>query len=207
VVTSLTTERVDDGGETVLVDARVAARIYLNVRGELAPRLEVTDIERSYAGSLWNPFGGELTVKYTVRNVGNIRLAGTQTVSARGIAGWGDSQLRLDLPEVLPGNEIRQVVTLRGVPAAVKLDVGAEVHPVDNAGRIADPIEPVRATSSVWVLPWLLLVGAALLAAVAWLALHARRKHRRTIEHLRQEVASARHDAAADEPTGTSAQQ
>src|SRR5690606_15982159 len=69
IVASLTT-----GAGTVAVENRVGVRMLAQVAGELQPALTVQDLRTSFAPS-WVPFApGTLTVDYTVRNDGNVRL-------------------------------------------------------------------------------------------------------------------------------------
>jgi hypothetical protein len=66
----------------ILVDRRVATRLYVRVPGDLQAALTVGSISSSYEAQV-NPLDGTTTVTFTVRNPGNIALSGTMIVGAR----------------------------------------------------------------------------------------------------------------------------
>lgn len=90
-------------GGTVLVDRRVAARVYLRVPGTLNPVIRLEDVHTTYDNPP-APFArGPMTVTYRVRNTGNVRVTGTTTVRASGPLGLSLSDAATDsLPELLP---------------------------------------------------------------------------------------------------------
>jgi len=201
VVSSLVTEEKNDKGQMAKLDSRVAARVYLFVKGDLDPRLEVSDVQTDYSGSFLNPFTGSATVSWTVRNPGNIRLAGKQTVSVAGIAGWGSEETTVDLPEVLPGNEVRQTVTIDGVPAAVRLGATVEVQPEDPNKRVADPIEPVADSTTVWAMPWLLVLVLVIVGTITWAVMRWQRRQRAQVKALKAELEEKKESSATPEST------
>ncbi len=196
IVTSHLTQQKNDEGEAVQLDSRVAARIYLFVKGDLNPALEVSDVQVDHDASLINPLSGTATVSWSVRNTGNLRLAGNQRVSIGGVAGWGSSTTSVDLPEILPGNEVRQTTTIKGVPAAVRLAADVVVAPRDPSERSGDTIDPVGAGASIWTIPWTLLVLLALAALGTWALLAWQRRQRAVVAELREEL--ERHRETAD---------
>lgn len=202
IVSSLVTQEKDEEGRMAQLDSRVAARVYLFVEGELDPQLEVSDVQTDYAGSFLNPFSGSATVSWTVRNPGNIRLAGEQVVSIGGFAGWGATETTVELPEVLPGNEIRQTVKIDDVPSAIRLGTTVEVQPEDPNKRVADPIEPAAASTTIWAMPWLLVLVLVVAAAVFWLLMRRQRRHRAEVASLRAELEQQQEPAATPESTG-----
>ena len=165
IVAALVTTATDATGQQVTVENRVGARVYLRVEGEVAPRLDVTDLSSSYAGTL-NPAGqGSVDVTYTVVNSGNVRLSGTQTVEVSGLFGLGRSSVTLsDIPELLPGASIEVAGTVDGVWPTGRVTTEVTVQPVDPRGTVT--VEPTTASTAGWALPWgvlaalLILVGA-----------------------------------------------
>lgn len=188
VVTSFMTETEGTNGELVRLDSRVAARIYLFVQGEIDASLQISDIDVDYDGSFFNPFSGNLNLSWTIENVGNIRLYGAQQVSVSGLAGLGAQSVEMDLPEVLPGNSVRQSVQLTGVPAAVRLNTDIFITPMDPANRLADPAEPTGVNLAIWAIPWFAILILAVVAAITWSVLRSRRRKDQLIDELRGQV-------------------
>ncbi|QAY71274.1 WxL protein peptidoglycan domain-containing protein [Xylanimonas protaetiae] len=216
IVTSLPSVRTTGTGEQVVVDARVAARTYLSVTGDLVPRLQVGDVRAHRTGSFWNPFDGDVEVTWTVTNTGNLRLTGTQHVAVDGVLGWGAADAAGPaLPELLPGSAVEQTATLHGVPAAVLLTLTGSLQPVDATGRVA-AVTAVPFTATLHAFPWVALLALALLAALGWLVVRAVRRRRATarqVAELQERLAAAAsggdtaetsggEPAAADAPSG-----
>ncbi|MFV0309866.1 MAG: DUF916 domain-containing protein [Desertimonas sp.] len=166
IVASMITRRVDESGAAVELETRVGVRVYLRVDGELAPSLTVTDMRMDWSVGL-DPTDGSLTVAYTVRNDGNVRLGAEQYLEVLGPFDWllGQPELAV-LDEILPGSEVRQEVSLSGLPAAVRAKVDVTLLPFDTSGSLPTAAEPVTITSSVWAVPWTLLALLAIVVAV-----------------------------------------
>ncbi|MGX4653750.1 WxL protein peptidoglycan domain-containing protein [Micromonospora sp. SCSIO 07396] len=160
--------RTTADGQRVLVDQRLAARVYLRVTGPVRPAVTVEAVDVSYDNPV-NPFGGgDLVVRYRLRNDGNVRVGGSGTVTVR--APFGREQARTsptDLPELLPGATFTVTERITGVPPLLRLN--AEV---DIAATTTDTaLPPVVRTAGVWAPPWLLLAllaGAAGWAGLRW---------------------------------------
>lgn len=196
IVTSVPTVRTAENGEQVLVDARVAARVYLAVPGDLVPRLQVGDVRAERTGEWWNPFAGEVEVTWTVTNTGNVRLAGSQEVSVAGPFGLARVAITADaLSEVLPGNSVEQTVTLSGVPAAGLLTIDGTLQPVDTTGRVANAINPVPFGGTLTAVPWAALGVLLVLALITWLIVRSVRRRRAAIRALHAEVAALKESA------------
>lgn len=178
VVTSLPTVRTDAQGQQVLVDARVAARIYLTVDGELDPGLSVQGL-RLDADATATDLRGRVTATFDVSNDGNVRLGGTHVVRLTGPLGLplGESA-GVELPELLPGNSITQTVVVDGVWSALQVEGVVELQPVDRNGRLAEPLEPRYESAEIGVVPWAWLVGLAVLVAAVVVALKLRGRRR-----------------------------
>ncbi|MDG4795618.1 DUF916 domain-containing protein [Micromonospora sp. WMMD1082] len=196
IVASLAGAAVDAQGNRVAVDHRVGARIYLRVAGELQPTLTVENLRVRHSGSV-NPLaGGTVTATFTVRNTGNVRLAGQPVL---GVAGpFGLARQSVDgaaLPEILPGGELTTTVRMSGVPPLFRLTANATVTPAAVGDQILDPPprgEPAQAT--VWAVPWPQLALLILLALVGWALIAARR---RRAAQLARAVAAAREEGRA----------
>ncbi|WP_407940203.1 WxL protein peptidoglycan domain-containing protein [Nakamurella leprariae] len=201
VVASLTSTTTAADGSQVAVDRRVGARIYLWVTGDALPSATVTDVQLVHHGTL-NPFGsGDATVSWTVRNTGNIRLAGTPTVEVAGPFGLGRRTVDAEpVTELLPGNSLTMTTevdavwpwgwltgTVRFAPQSIGLD-GAP-----------PPAEAVGEDTTAAV-PWTQLLLLALLVLAGWLWRRSGiRRGRVRIEELaaaRAEGAEAGREAA-----------
>ncbi|MEU1887437.1 DUF916 domain-containing protein [Micromonospora rifamycinica] len=163
VIGAVARVRTTADGQRVLVDQRLAARVYLRVTGPVRPAVTVEAVDVSYDNPV-NPFGGgDLVVRYRLRNDGNVRVGGSGTVTVT--APFGREQARTaptDLPELLPGATFTVTERITGVPPLLRLT--AEV---DIAATTTDTaLPPVVRTAGVWAPPWLLL--ALLAVAVGW---------------------------------------
>ncbi|WP_083672526.1 WxL protein peptidoglycan domain-containing protein [Micromonospora sp. CB01531] len=206
IVASLTSTTTDARGNQVAVDHRVGTRIYLRVTGELRPALALEDVRVHHRGSL-HPFaGGEVTATATVRNTGNIRLAGRTTARAAGPLGLNAGAASGEaLPEILPGHAVRATIRLSRVPPLFQLTVTTAVTPTAADGQALDP-PPGTASHAVtvWAVPWpqlllLVLVAGAICAFVTI----RRRRRRRAARDLEQALAAAREQGRAEAATTT----
>ncbi|WP_422771446.1 WxL protein peptidoglycan domain-containing protein [Plantactinospora sp. WMMC1484] len=207
IVASLAATTTDGQGNQVAVDHRVGARIYLRVTGELRPALALEGLRVDHRAS-GNPFaGGEIVATATIRNTGNVRLAGQPMTESAGLFGLGRrSASGTALPEILPGGAVRTTVRLRGVAPLFRLTVTTTVVPAAVEGQALDP-HPAEASEevTVWAVPWRqLLLVLLVLGAVGALLMLRRRRRRRAARNLAQAVAAAREQGRA-EATATAA--
>lgn len=199
IVASVTAEATDADGQQVLVDNRVGSRIYLRVAGAIDPVLAVTDLQVDYERS-WVPFAaGEVTITYDVRNVGNVRLSGEQTVTGRGLLGLGKHAVSMnELPEILPGQSVTVSAHAADVAPLFRVTEEVAVNPrtAEPAGT-AEVIPPAQASAAVtvWAMPWPELVIVALVLAGVWWSWWRRRQRRRQAATMMDEaMAKAREE-------------
>ncbi|MDP9792677.1 hypothetical protein J2S43_001189 [Catenuloplanes nepalensis] len=176
IVASLTARTTGPDGSEVSVDHRVGTRVHLRVTGALRPELSVR-APRITRHTSWNPLRlPTLTAAYTVANTGNVRLAGAPSIRTPGKA----FDLP-DLPQILPGREMRATATTGGVWPLFRVPVELAVQPVPMDGQ---PLDPAPATAvartTVWLVPWsqLAALGALLPLVAAGLLLRRRRRLR-----------------------------
>lgn len=174
IVASITTQSVDAAGRRIDVEQRVGMRVYLRVPGALVSKLRIVAASAAYKGTL-NPFGhGRVTMSYTVRNEGNVRLAARQAVRLGNVFG---TSLRGNgfeaLPELLPGNEYTVTVPIAQVLPALRSTVTVTVDPAPIPGATNPRGDPVSVRATFWAIPWtllailgLLIVGAAVFSVV-----------------------------------------
>ena len=181
IVASVATEGRDAHGDLVTVDERVGARVYLRVAGPLRPKLAVVGLHADYQGP-GNPVGtGRITTSYTVRNTGNVQFSVSQLLHASNLLGsYAPTRVPDKLPLLLPGGSAtftEQIDHVRpGGLSHVKLSLTA--HPV--VGQHDPALPKVRASTSVWTVPWLILavVAGAAAGAAAWRQRHRLRRTR-----------------------------
>ncbi|MDR1189443.1 MAG: hypothetical protein LBK95_18670 [Bifidobacteriaceae bacterium] len=185
VVASLTPGDASRTG--VALDARVGFRVMVRVTGELEPALQV-EAEARYA-TAWNPFSpGVLTVDYTVRNTGNLRLGASPSVRAGSLIGPTAVKAAEEITEFAPGDSRSGTITLRRVwPwGVIDVEIAADGRmTVDQPG-----VEPPTASVTVQVVavPWpqIVLVLAAAALFFAWR--HGRRKQERVFQQRLDEA-------------------
>jgi len=178
IVASIVTEGQSTAERRVVVDHRVGVRLYVRVTGELRPALTIEDLHSTYDGGTAPTSKGTVEVSYTVRNTGNVRLRSHQQLEITGLFGWSLADEALeDLPELLPGASITRTEHVDHVTPAVRLQTSVTQTPFapKAAGADAAGAQPVSASSSQWVVPWLLLVVLGALF-VAWRVVRRRRR-------------------------------
>jgi uncharacterized membrane protein len=165
VVASIAAGQTDASGRTVLVDRRVAARVYLTVAGAVAPALTIESVRMEYTQSANPADGGAMTVRYLVRNTGNLRLGGAGSIRVTGPFGWELARTgAMPLPELLPGGSVTVTERILGVQPTVRLAARVSVVPASFDRRLPG----VTRTTAVWAWPWILvaLIGVAVLCLV-----------------------------------------
>lgn len=163
-------------GQRVAVEHRVGVPLYVRVAGPLHPRLAVVGLQSHYHSSSLALGGGSLDISYRVVNVGNVRLAGHQQVSVEGPFGWVlERRAQADVPELLPGGSVTGRLHVNGVLPTVRVSSVVTVHPFSKQGALRPPPPTASATSSVWAVPWLLLLVVALI--IGW-GIHRYRRRR-----------------------------
>ncbi|PRX20401.1 COG1470 family protein [Actinoplanes italicus] len=178
VIASIAEEAVDATGQKALVDRRVAARVHLTVAGAVAPTLTIDTVRLEYTQSVNPATGGEMTVRYRVRNTGDLRLSGTGAVRVTGPFGWELARTGvLEIPELLPGGSVTVTEKIVGVQPTVRLNAEVTVEPANFDEKLTG----VTRGTAVWAWPWA-LVGV-LVAAVLYLLF---RFTRRGSSHRRQ---------------------
>jgi len=156
------------GLANVRLDQRVATRVFIRVAGKVHAQLSIENVAASYQGTL-NPVSkGVVTVTYRVRNTGNAILGGTQAVQ---VTGWFGQQVTVttlpQVPLLLPGSSVNEIVRVPGVFPTGPLTATAAVVPLHLQGEV-DPglVRKVTASTTLWAIPWPLIVVLLMLAAL-----------------------------------------
>jgi hypothetical protein len=181
VIASLTSHVTSSAGERVDFEQRVALRTFIRVSGPLHPKLSIENLSARYAGTV-NPIGsGTVTVRYRVRNTGNVRLGARQSLAVSGLFGSRHPAKGLaDIPLLLPGSFVTVTTTVPDVFPQVQLTARVRLFPLTVAGDV-DPGIPAHfdRTTSVWAIPWALIITIVGLVLLVALWLLWRRRQRR----------------------------
>jgi hypothetical protein len=178
IVAALTTDQTNAQGQKVSVEQRVGARIYLRVAGDLRPELSVQEFDATYSGPFFGR--GEASVKYVLRNTGNVRLGARQSVKV--MTPWGatvDAEPLLTQPELLPGGAVTVETKVTGLLPAGWLTATAHLEPIPPAGMPDPGLATVEQDVSFTAVPWIVLIGLALIVLVIVIRVVRRRRRPR----------------------------
>ena len=179
IIATLQTVGTNASGQKIILDQRVGTRVFVRVSGQIAPDVTVTSVAGTYSGTV-NPFGrGSVTVRYLVSNTGNVDVAlNSQSVSVSGLLADTRSVRVGAIPLLLPGSSVTESVVLPGVWPLVLLHATVTVHPLLLNGTTAELLPSVSAKTSVWALPWALIVLIVILVTIAFYLRRRRKAHR-----------------------------
>jgi hypothetical protein len=99
-----------------------------------------------------------MSVTYTLRNVGNVRVQASQAVRVSGLVGASKTVHPADIAQLLPGGSTNVSVVVRGVWPTVLVQPHVEVVPSALSGDVDPALKPVSATTWTWAVPWALVV-------------------------------------------------
>jgi hypothetical protein len=175
VIGSVTEYALNAEGQRVKVERRIAARVYLRVAGPLQPDVAITTVAVDYDASVL-PLGRKMTVTYQIANHGNVRITGTARVKVTGLLGirLGNSKL-INIPELLPDNEVRLQETLGSVFPAGPLTASVTANTQTNKAGLP----AATRSTSLWAVPWTVVGLLVLLLAFLAYRLIVRRVRRR----------------------------
>lgn len=188
VVTSATRSVRDENGAAVLLDSRLAVRVYLRVSGDAPADVAASGLSTAWdPGAWWNPFDDRVRVSYRVANPGAVRLAVAHEADAIGPLGVDLGQRRgTVVPDLLPSAD---VAVGDGTPVGAdvsdvglmmplgRADVEVTVRAVDRV--TGSPLAPVVLSSRVTATPWPLLIALPCAAALGYAGFVVWRRRRR----------------------------
>jgi hypothetical protein len=205
IVAALTVVSNNAKGEHVNLEQRVVTRVYVRVSGPLHPKLEIANLHASYHEKGFTLAAGSMLVSYTVRNVGNVRVAATQSVGVSGLLGSSKKVTPANIVQLLPGGQEKVAVVVRGVLPAVLVKPHVTVTPTAFPGDADPPLVKLSSSTSTWAVPWALLLILILIIVALW---WRRRRHRARRAPVPQTVAasggSGRHRVDAAQQTSRS---
>jgi hypothetical protein len=181
IVVSLQTVGTNRSGQNVVLDQRVGTRVYVDVTGVLTPKVTLADLHATYDGTA-DPVGrGHVAVSYEVVNSGNANLSLTQSVKVTGLVADTKTVAVPKVPILLPGASVAESVVVPGLWPQFRLHATVTVQPKVVAPATGAPaMAAVTASTSVWAVPWtlLLIILLIVVALVLWRRLRARRAGR-----------------------------
>jgi hypothetical protein len=155
VVAALVSRGENPQSQNIELEQRVALRVYVNVSGEVRPRLAVKILKADYVGGSGLGLKGTTRVTYQVRNVGNVRLGALPEVTVKaplGLGSWKASGKGLD--ELLPGGSAIQTTDVEGTPPTViqhaTVRVVAKAAPGSRLAKVPAASDTVR----LWAITW-----------------------------------------------------
>ena len=185
----------------ILVDRRVATRLYVRVPGELQPQLTIASLNATYDPS-WNPLDGKTTLTFTIRNGGNVSLGAQLLAGANTFFGIATgAPVRLVVPEILPGSTRTMSVVVPGVAQVGYLNPYVSLQPtVDKDALNPGPLRVVSRDSVIAAIPWWLLVAALLVGGFfLYRRLRRRGDGKRAAEWVAYTEAEARRKASEEQ--------
>ncbi|MFB2582953.1 hypothetical protein ACEXQD_17025 [Herbiconiux sp. P15] len=151
----------------ILVDRRVATRLYVRVPGDLQPALTISSIAADYQGE-FNPLDGQTTITFTVQNSGNVALGATMVAGVNTYFGIGAAgQVRQELAEMLPGSTRTVTLTVPGTGQWGYLNPYVSLQPtVDDDALDPGALGQVNRDTITFAIPWLFLAVLVIAAGV-----------------------------------------
>jgi len=174
IVASLRSIGRNKSGQAIVLDQRVAIRVFIRVAGTLKPELAISDVHATYHGGL-DPFGrGRVTVRYQVTNTGNEDYGLAQGVGVSGLVGGGHSVAVGWIPLLLPGDSVTEAATVRGVWPQIRDRVSVTERPMAAPGEDTPSLSSQTARAAVWAMPWALVLLVVVVVAAGYLGYRTR---------------------------------
>ncbi|MFD1827371.1 WxL protein peptidoglycan domain-containing protein [Mumia zhuanghuii] len=167
----------ESGGIDVGIKRAVAARLYLRVSGPTTPALKVSDVRLEHDRGFFPWSGsGKGSVSYTVENTGNLRLSPESVIRLSGVAGRElDEVETAAVVDLLPGQTAKLRADVSGVGWADRVSVDVTLATPEGVRDVA--------STTVWIVPWpLVLILLLLIAGSTWWWLRRRAERRRAFE-------------------------
>jgi hypothetical protein len=205
IVAALTASAAkDSSGEHINLEQRVVTRVYVRVSGTLAPKLEIANLHATYHEKGYTLGAGSVLVSYTVRNVGNVRVAASQVVRVSGLLGGSKKTVPADIVQLLPGGSENVSVVVHGVWPTVLVRPHVTVTPSAFPGDVDPSLKKLTAGTWTWAVPWLLLAIVVLVVSVLWWRYRRNRQLRApspVANAVRVASSAGRHRVDAAQPT------
>lgn len=158
---------VQKGDGQVLVDRRIATRLYVRVAGDLQPALSVSKFIASYDGK-WNPLDGTTNITAVVKNTGNVALAADAVVGVKGPFGIPVGKVSNDeVDELLPGGETTISYQVSGIGQVGLVNPYVTLTPkLTGDASNPGPLTVITRDAVLIAVPWWLVIILGVIALV-----------------------------------------
>lgn len=179
IVASLTSSAVAKNHAKVHLIQQVASRTVIRVSGPIHPQLSVDSLSVEYNDPLNPASSSTATLRFTVRNTGNVLLGGKESVAVHGLFGGSASVTNAaQIPIMLPGGSTTEIVKVHGVYPELLMHGDVTIKPLVVAGQDDPGLRTYSASVTFWAIPWIpvaiLIVIVLLIVLLIW-----RRRRRR----------------------------
>ena len=163
------------------LEQRVVAQVLLRVSGTAVGTVAIENLKANYHQN-WNPLGeGSVTLSYLVKNTGNINLSAKQVVKLSGLFGGVGSTPKVPtIPYLLPGSSAAFNLTVKGVWPEFLLTGKVTVTPIGLPNSVIPNLKAGSASTTVWAIPWPLIILILILGIGGYLLRRYRRKRAAT---------------------------
>jgi hypothetical protein len=179
IIASLTSSAVAKNHAKVHLVQQVAARAVIRVSGPLHPRLTVSGLSVEYNDPLNPAASSAATLRFTVRNTGNVLLGGKESVSVHGLFGESKTTKAPEIPIMLPGGSTTETVTVRGVYPELLMHGDVTITPLILGGQADPGLKTYYGSVTFWAIPWVLIVIVILIVLLIGAYIWRRRRRRR----------------------------
>ena len=169
VLATIPSQTTSGGKTTVHQEARIGMPAYVRVLGPLHTTIAITSLTGAYHANNSRPGFGDLTVKYSLVNTGNVRVSVDQKFVAKGLLGLPTlTQTPATIGQILPGSRVSGLIVFRNVPGVIRLTLTDTATPsaLDPGSPIGTPVS--RSTTIIalsWAGALALTAGVGIIAA------------------------------------------
>jgi hypothetical protein len=179
IMASLTSSAVAKNHAKVHLIQQVAARAVIRVSGPLHPQLSVSGLSVDYNDPLNPAASSAATLRFTVRNTGNVLLGGKESVAVHGLFGESKTATGPQIPIMLPGGSTTEAVTVRGVYPELLMHGGVTITPLIVTGQDDPGLKTYSGSVTFWAVPWILLAIVIVIVLLIGAYIWRRRRRRR----------------------------
>jgi hypothetical protein len=189
VVVSLKSQSAQASGPNVVLDQRVATRVYIRVSGNAVPELTIENLSATADAALYPFRAARSTVTYTIRNTGNVAVDYNASASISGVVkAWGEQAPIVDNPDgfpaLLPGSSVTVTVEVGNIIPQILMKATAEVQ-ARPAGATDASVAPFVETTRFFAVPWLMVALIGLFLVSVLLRILRRRRRAAAIDDAR----------------------
>jgi hypothetical protein len=161
-------EGLEEGdGIQIGLQRAVGTRVFVRVSGVVRPAMAITSVTLSQP-EWWR--GGPVQIEYTLKNVGNMRLAPRVAIGAEGILSETVDLDEHEIPVLLPQQSATRSVEMDDVPLLDLLTV--------NVVAMNDSLVVPGSSAMLAISPWVALAAAGLAALLGGALVWRRRSQR-----------------------------